>query len=214
MSSIKTFLRTVVMLVTLGIVAKAWYLYGPSLGEMKTIGARAMEISQEAWVDYWQGQNNGPKLAGEPAPFVPPPVVAPIPAGQPGVSGSGTSTQAMGPVQLAGGAPPLMAAERVNEDLAPRPTRLPPAAGATLTPMEAPPQDDRLQKTLERLSAWGVGDQELGPWGSEGRLCRFSCSAPWANTSSLTRHFEAVAATPVAAVEQVAAEIAVWRDSR
>jgi len=40
---------------------------------------------------------------------------------------------------------------------------------------------------------------------------RFSCDAPWANSPSFSRHFEAVAASPEAAVEQVAAEIQAWQ---
>jgi hypothetical protein len=117
-------------------------------------------------------------------------------------------------VQLTGGAPALLPQTAVNTGITPQPTRLPQDPGATLTPIDRPAQDGGLQKTLERLASLGVADQELGPWGNEGRLCRFSCSAPFANSASFTRHFEAVAATPQAAVEQVAAEIDAWQKTQ
>ena len=71
--------------------------------------------------------------------------------------------------------------------------------------------DARLPALLERLTQLGVRDQELAPWGSGGELMRFSCNVPWANSPAYSRHFEAVAATPLAAVEQVAAEIEAWQ---
>ena len=56
----------------------------------------------------------------------------------------------------------------------------------------------------------GIRISEVAPWGSGG-LVRFTCEAPWANSPSFSRHFEAVAATPEAAVEQVATDIAAWQ---
>ena len=77
--------------------------------------------------------------------------------------------------------------------------------------IHVPAENTQLTAALEKLTQWGVRDQELKPWGSGGELMRFSCSAPWANSPSYTQHFEAVAATPLAAVEQVAFEIEAWQ---
>ena len=218
MSSFQTFFRTVVMLAVLGIVAKAWYLYGPSVTEMKTIGARMSVVVQEAWNDYWQKPSgnalaNDPRVspnAGAPAPFVPSGVpMQPIPHGSLPVAPQDGST-----VQLAGGVPgeivpvaPATASTAWPQSETPEPMRLP------ATPAGPPlqPEDTRLTALLEHLTQLGVRDQELSAWGSGGALMRFSCNVSWANSPAYSRHFEAVAATPSAAVEQVAAEIEAWR---
>jgi hypothetical protein len=213
MSSLQTFFRTVVMLATLGVVAKIWFLYGPSVGEMQTIGARVAELSQQTWNDYWKGSNSGTPLAADstrsavPAPFVPsggPMQPIPLPP---------LSATAPGPVQLANGfgkdAPP------VAPQLSPAaPTNAVPPAGATLVPMDAPAGDDRLVADVKRLSDLGVRNQQVRPWGSGGALYRCSCDVPWPAAPNYSRHFEAVAATAEAAVEQVTAEIAAWRRSQ
>jgi hypothetical protein len=204
------------MLATLGLVAKAWYLYGPSVDELRTIGARVAEVTQQAWTDYWQKSNIDSSLANDPrlprtdtppAPFVP--AGAPIePMSHPSAQAGATS---LGSVQLAGGVP----AEVVpaNPPSSPWPTK---TAESALVPIQtpAPTEDPRLPGMLERLTQLGARDQQLTAWGSRGELVRFSCSVPWANSPAYSRHFEAVAATGVAAVEQVAAEIAAWRGSQ
>ncbi len=107
MASFRTFFRTVVMLATLGLVAKAWYHYGPSVDEMKSIGSRASEVVRQEWKNYWQPQSAEiladdprlPNLGGAPAPFVPPLGTEPMPlAPQLAPNGTNPST-----VQLAGG---------------------------------------------------------------------------------------------------------------
>jgi hypothetical protein len=213
MSSLQTFFRTVVMLATLGIVAKIWFLYGPSVGEMKTIGARVAELTQQTWNDYWKSSSSATPLAAEsagstvPAPFVPsggPMQPIPLPP---------LSATAPGPVQLANGigkdAPP------VAPQLSPAtPMNAPLAAGATLVPMDAPAAADRLVIDVKQLSDLGVRNQQVRPWGSGGALYRCSCDAPWPAAPNYSRHFEAVAATAEAAVEQVTAEITAWRSSQ
>jgi hypothetical protein len=220
MTSFRTFFRTVIMLATLGIVAKVWYLYGPSVDEMKTIGTRVAEVSSQAWTDYWQKPPEGaladdprvPNVGAAPAPFVPPgTLIEPMPHGPHHAAGP----QSAGGVQLAGGMPAeIVPISPAGPSTAwpPQPTRLPPNE---LTPM-APtaPTDARLSTLLERLAQLGVRDQELSSWGSRGELMRFSCNMPWANSPAYSRHFEAVASTPVAAVEQVATEIAAWQSGQ
>jgi hypothetical protein len=213
MSSLQTFFRAVVMLATLGIVAKIWFLYGPSVGEMQTIGARVAELSQQTWSDYWKGSGGATPLAADstgataPAPFVPsggPMQPIPLPP---------LSATAPGPVQLANGvgkdAPPIA------PQLSPAgPINTAPPAGATLVPMDTPTGADRLVTGVKRLSDLGVRNQQVRPWGSSGALYRCSCDAPWPAAPNYSRHFEAVAATAEAAVEQVMADIATWRSSQ
>lgn len=216
MASLQTFFRTVVMLAALGFIAKMWYHHGPNLDEMKSIGARVSEVVAQEWSDYWQPQAGGaladdprlPNLSGAPAPFVPPDGMQPIPTA-PNLVPSATG-QLPGTVQLAGGVP----AEVVPSNAWPpgsaaEPTRLPPDATAT-APTPVPQENPRLTALLEHLTSLGVRDQALAPWGSGG-LVRFTCEVPWANSPSFSRHFEAVAATPEAAVEQVATDIATWQ---
>lgn len=216
MAAFRTFFRTVVMLATLGIVAKLWYLHGPSVAEMKTIGARVVEVTSDAWNSYWQKPNNSaladdprlPSMGQAPAPFVPSGVpMEPIQQ----APAHSNSTSSPGTVQLAGGLPaeivPLGSGAPSTawpQSATPEPQRLPPDAAAGTN-------DARLTTTLNRLAALGMRDQLLTAWGGGGEFTRFSCTMPWANSPMFSRHFEAVAATPLAAVEQVAAEIDAWR---
>ena len=222
MASFQTFFRTVVMLATLGIVAKVWYLHGPSVDEMKAIGSRVAEVAQEAWTNYWQqpsgdGLADDPRLphvGGAPAPFVPSgSAIQPMPHDPNQTPMAGDST-----VQLAGGIPaeivpvaPSGPSTPWPPGAAPEPTRLPadPTAATNETQLAS-----QLATLLEQLVQWGVRDQELAPWGSRGELVRFRCNVPWANSPAYSRHFEAVAATPLAAVEQVTAEIEAWRSGQ
>ena len=187
MASIQTFVRTVVMLATLGLLAKLWYHHGPTVEELQVIGVRVAEIAQQTWTDYWQSRDANSSLAGE-APVAPAPFSPPSNALQPiHAEPSATRLPAPSPIQLASAvaAPPLA-----------------PATSAA---------SDPVQRMLDELTQWGVRDSQLEPWGTSGRLYRFSCSAPWARSPSFSRHFEAVADSRLAAVEQVAAEIRDWR---
>ena len=64
---------------------------------------------------------------------------------------------------------------------------------------------------MTRLKELGGIEPQLVAWGSSGQLYRFRCQATLADTPSFTRHFEAVAAEPPAAVEQVVAKVEAWR---
>ena len=184
---------------------------------MKTIGARVAEVTSEAWTDYWQKPTDSsladdprvPNIGTVPAPFVPPGAPAqPMPHGPSHTAGPPHA----GTVQLAGGMPAEMVPASPSgpstawpPSSPPEPTRLPPDGSV------APESDPRLSAALERLAQLGMRDQELSAWGSRGELMRFSCTMPWANSPVFSRHFEAVAATPLAAVEQVATEIEAWQ---
>lgn len=61
-----------------------------------------------------------------------------------------------------------------------------------------------------RLEALGAVSWRLESWGSQG-LYRFSCAVSLAGQSRSTRYFEAVAARPELAIEQVVSEIEAFR---
>jgi hypothetical protein len=213
MSSLQTFFRTVVMLATLGIVAKVWFLYGPSAVELQTIGVRIVELSKDAINNYWKSPNSGTSLAGDsssplqPAPFVPPSSpMQPIPLPP-------VASVATGSVQLANSttapstpvAPPLSPAA---------PALAAPPSGAKLEPMASAAGTDRLVTDVAQLANLGVHNQQVKPWGNGGGLYRCTCDAPWTASPNYSRHFEAVATTAEAAVEQVTAQVTAWQNSQ
>lgn len=61
-----------------------------------------------------------------------------------------------------------------------------------------------------RLEALGAVNWRLESWGSQG-LYRFSCAVSLAGQSRSTRYFEAVAARPEMAIEQVVSEVEAFR---
>ena len=201
MASFQTFFRTVVMLATLGLVAKAWYLYGPSVDEMKTIGARVAEVAS-AGVDRLLAEAGRQLARGRSAR-----AARRHGAGTVRAAGYADASRfrtcritrpasTAGAVQLAGGMPaeivpvsPAGPSTAWPPSSTPEPTRLPPD---NTSPPE--PTDARLSTLLDRLAQLGVRDQQLSAWGSRGELMRFSCNMPWANSPAYSRHFEAVAA--------------------
>ncbi|HEY4233136.1 MAG TPA: hypothetical protein VGM76_06905 [Lacipirellulaceae bacterium] len=208
MSSLQTFFRTVVMLATLGIVAKLWFLYGPNVGEMKSIGARVVELSEQAWNEYWKSTSNTPssaadsQLAMQPAPFVPPSgPMQPIPL--PPVNSTAPSG-----VKLANNTGAVPTAPPLSPAILPSP-----AANAKLEPMGPTGHNDRLVTDVQQLLDLGVDQPQVRPWGNGG-LYRCVCEAPWKASPNYSRHFESVANTAEAAVEQVTAQVAAWQNSQ
>ena len=86
------------------------------------------------------------------------------------------------------------------------------AAPAVNAPFPAAPE--RLPELLAHLQEIGGANPQLGAWGSSGELYRFSCRAQLPDSPLFVRHFEAVANEPLAAVEQVVANVEAWRAER
>ena len=141
MSSLQTFFRTVVMLATLGIVAKIWFLYGPSVGEMQTIGVaggRALAADVERLLEgIEQRDAAGGRLdrIGSPR--------AVCAVGRPDAADSVAAAERHG--TWAGATSEWHLARtlrRVAPQLSPAaPTNAVPPAGATLVPMDSPTGD-------------------------------------------------------------------------
>jgi len=210
MTTLQTLFRAVVMLATLGIVAKAWHLYGPSVEEMQTIGQRVAEVADELMNEYRQGGTAPLADPNDPRIQPVPPIAAAAP--QPPVSSPQPILLATAESRGQEFAQPAVAAEPAAPPEPP--TRLIPVT------LEQPPSepptgvDARVESAAARLAQLGVRDYRVEPWGGEGRWYRCSCDAPWTHAPHYSRHFEAVAAEAASAVEQVAAEVDAWHRSQ
>jgi hypothetical protein len=70
---------------------------------------------------------------------------------------------------------------------------------------------DRLPALYSQLKELGAFDPQMTAWGSSGQMYRFQCRAALGDTPAFARHFEAVAAEPLAAVQRVVANVEAWR---
>jgi hypothetical protein len=194
MPTFKTLLRAAVMLAAAIAIVKGWQLYGPTTQQLKSWTARFAERVHVALSDQPQlapeaNEAIGNSSAVHAVPANLPPLVVPTP-------GRFEST----------GFPavPAIAADNATS-ATPAANQIVPAADT------GPIAADRMPSLIARLERLGAVDTQLAPWGSSGNLHRFSCKAALAGSRSYTRHFEAVAAEPHAAVEQVVSKLEAWR---
>jgi hypothetical protein len=186
MSSLRTLFRAVIMVSVLAIAAKGWHLYGPSHEQMAALVVQAVELGDSLLGKF--REQSPPSV--DPRSGTTPLVAVPgqPPSGQQRLPLAETTPPAGGTVLLVSAALPS----------APLPSQ---SAGA----------DARLEAALARLEQLGVGQHDLRPWGAGGQLSRFCCSATWGGAPGYNRHFEAVAAEPLSAVQQVVDQVAAWR---
>ncbi len=118
--------------------------------------------------------------------------------------------------------------QRPSENLlvakaAPRFSGAEPAPAFSTQPAPSPPAApngmpaglaEQVEPLLERLRALGPTEYSLEPWGRQGEFFRFRCAMPLTPDHEATRQFEAVAATPLASVEQVVGEVTHWQTAR
>jgi hypothetical protein len=194
MPTFKTLLRAAVMLVAAIVVVKGWQLYGPTTQQLKSWTARIAERVHVALSDQ-------PQLAPE--------------ANEAGRSSSAVHSV---PANL----PPLAVPTPGRFESTEFP-EIPPIASdnaTSTTPAASQPgpmadtgsiDADRMPSLIARLERLGAVETQLAPWGSGGNLHRFSCKAALDGSQSYTRHFEAVAVEPLAAVEQVVSKLEAWR---
>lgn len=200
MPSFTTVYRAIVMVAAGVIVVKGWQLYGPTTEQVKSFGVRSIEMANVAWNNLLPTGPEStaavadPRLSAATAPApatatAPTSVIEPapllsVPGGEVGDAAAGVA---------ATDAVVAPATEDFKAALLP--------AGVT----------DRLPPLLSRLEELGATDPQLAPWGSSGEIYRFCCRATLADTPGFSRHFEAVAAEPLSAVEQVVAKVEAWR---
>ena len=206
MESLRTLLRIVVMLAALVIAYKGWQHYGPPAEQLKSFVMRALEVAKSALDTTDQSGTGTSSLAADPRPLAPPlgaPTPAPAPVGQV------VQAQALVPASELS-----MAAPFTPPALAPAPSRLPtPDSPSATSPVNLSPPgpNAELQALYSRLEQLGAHDPQLAAWGSSGQLHRFCCEATLAGAANFNRHFEAVAADPQQAVEEVVAKVEAWR---
>jgi hypothetical protein len=194
MPSPTTVYRAIVMLAAAGIVVKGWQLYGPSAAQTKSAALRVVALAHAAL------QESVPPAGTIAAPVAGPHEAAPVDlAPQTGVSIPTPLSPAPAGLPIA---PPTFSPP-------PPLTEVPTAAANENVP--ASTEADRLPALLARLEELGGIDPQLVAWGSSGKLYRFCCRAALAETPTYTRHFEAVAQEPLAAVENVLAKVEAWR---
>ena len=194
--SLSTIYRAIVMIATGVIVVKGWQLYGPSNEKVRSIAVEAIEMAQTAWNRSQQNRSDS-TAAADPRP-VAPLLAAAQPAGVVNVS------------------PPSVTADADSQSAqgAAIPDANVPAATIDNMASLAATEADRLPPLLSRLQEIGGADPQLAPWGTSGQLYRFCCRAKMDNMPALSRHFEAVAPEPVAAVEAVLAKVEAWRTAQ
>jgi hypothetical protein len=197
MPSMTTLYRFVVMAAVGIIVVTGWKHFGPSTEQVKSFAVAGMEKAKAAWNASADGPDANvavadPRTATQS-------LVAETP---PSVNGTTSQPPAA--------APQLVPLANSGQDA---------LFGADTSTVEAPAQSvaeagaGGLQPLLAKLQQIGGADAKVVEWGSSGELYRCSCRAK-SDASPLARHFEAVAAEPVAAVEQVVAKVEAWRSQQ
>lgn len=200
--------RLAVMLVALFLGYLGWQRYGPSADRLKSIALRAVEIAQSALGDEDQAASGTSKLAADPQAGAPP-FALPAPANLGPIQPPQTLVPAdsVRPAEEpAGFAPPELMA-------APLPTAPPANPSEPAGPIEQSPNAD-LTALYARLDQLGVHECKLAEWGGSGQLYRFGCQAAVSESPDFSRQFESFAAEPRAAVEDVLAKVAAWREAQ
>lgn len=113
-------------------------------------------------------------------------------------------------------APPAYAPTAPQTVAAPvvQPAAITPGETAQPTHLPEPSLDQQLAPLLGQLQQLGPSGYSLHAWGNEGQYYRFCCEMPVAGESGFAQHFEAVAESPGASIQQVTAEIAQWKRQR
>jgi hypothetical protein len=198
MELLRTSFRVAVMLAAVVIGYHGWQLYGPSVDRLRLLALRIIEIAQSALGAADQA-DNAKQLQATASPASPPlalPVADQNLQSQSLVSASEAPRAHGEPAVLA---PPALAT-------------LPPEASVAPADAEAPEVPEaELLALYSRLEGLGIVEPRLATWGNDGQLYRFSCRVAVDGTAGLQRNFEAVAAEPGLAVEQVVAKVEAWR---
>jgi hypothetical protein len=195
MPSFTTIFRAVVMVVVGAVAVKGWQLFGPTNEQVKKTVAQAIEMAKSVLpTEETQNKNAmpdprsaGPQLGANQAP---PTLTAQAPA-------------SVGQTE----APKLLPSTDAAPGTALNQAQVPPPVAPAQSLMAS---GDRMPELMARLQKLGADDTKLAPWGSTGRLYRFSCRAPLVRTPAMTQHFESVATEPTMAVEEVLAKVEAW----
>ncbi|HEX5472545.1 MAG TPA: hypothetical protein VFW73_11695 [Lacipirellulaceae bacterium] len=213
MPSFQTMYRATVMLVVAVLVVKGWQLYGPSAEQLKSAAVNAIDVAETAWKNWQKPSGTSPQVAEARG------AAPPFGSANPRKAPAAPTTL---PFRLEPSAPLLSPAPAANATAVVAPTPVRPTA-ANCAPAFPPVEQishepvatgDRVPALLSRLQQLGAANPQVTPWGSSGGLYRCSCGTALADSPSFTKHFEAVATEPAAAVEQVVAKVEAWQTAR
>ncbi len=204
MPSFTTIYRAAVMIAIGAIVVKGWQLYGPSVEQVKSAVVSAVDMAQAAMKNSRSPVAEARSTAGRSG--AAPPFAATTPAET--ANSAAPATPALMPTNAASAPVDASPAPRFSQ------TTEPASPSVEQTSRGSTANDTRLPALLSRLEQLGVADPKLASWGSSGHLYRFCCQAAWKDSPAFTQHFEAVAAEPAQAVEQVVAKVEAWRTAQ
>jgi hypothetical protein len=195
------------------IVIEGWHYCGPTVEQINAIAHRVAEIGQETW-----DRIQSPRGAGR--------LVEASPNARIGSTSQVQATAHANP-------PPddwesdLAPAASTPGNLSREPAVVAPLMFSQSVPSAESSTSTALQPSiflaedanpltmlLRRLEELGGIEPALEPWGESGNLYRFCCRATLADNPQITRHFEAVAAEQLIAVESVVAKVQLWRAER
>ena len=73
---------------------------------------------------------------------------------------------------------------------------------------------EQVEPLLVKLRGLGAAQYSLEKWGDAGRMYRFCCAMPLAQSKEVTRQFEAISEDPRTSIQQVLAEVSHWHTAR
>ena len=111
------------------------------------------------------------------------------------------SSLAVAPEHIVGRPPNRPATDRPTDSRSSQPVPIPSTIG----------QNARLAEIQRRLRELGTTYYLLEKWGSEGQLYRFHCRVAIGEKTDANRHFEAVDADAIAAIERVLTQVEAWQ---
>jgi hypothetical protein len=182
------FLRTAVMLLTLIGLPTAWVYYGPLPTGAQRVVDRFVEVAKQAvgWQEQQASTTHPWNLKAAPRfDDILPTNPDYVPVIQTG--------RTLEPIALASAT--LPASEKSRFD-----------ASNELAAQCEP--------ELSVLRSLGAANYALEHWGDDGTMYRFRCELPLGEDINFTRHFEAVAAQPISAIQQVVGEVSAWQNAR
>lgn len=209
-SPLQAFCRFVIMMGTVVVGGMALYLYGPppekAAGILQSVSVRVRDL-----IDQSAGQPANPtepKAADfPPAVLASPNRLTPLPG----------RDLAAGTTDRFAGSPAQAAPALYDPNVAQASASGPPTASPRTQPQQQPPhqidwsRNPQLAPLARELEQLGAQMPKLEPWGTDGRLHRFHCSAALPGCEAMQRHFDAIRATPTEAVSVALAELRQWR---
>lgn len=182
------FLRAAVMLLTLIGLPAAWVYYGPLPTGAQRVVNRFVEVARQAvgWEEQQAGATQQWNLKAAPRfDDILPTAPDYVPVTQAGHTEE--------PITLASASLPTNEKSEI------------PASSDLATQCEP---------ELSVLRSLGAANYALEHWGDDGTMYRFRCAIPLGEDINFTRHFEAVAAEPRTAIQQVVGEVSAWQNAR